>query len=149
MVASDVVVVDTSLVFKWLFEEDDSDLARDLAQHWADEGIQVAAPCLLTSELANALHRRVVKDKMTAGEVARSIENLLASTVELHHVPQLTRRSLELASQLEQDAVYDSLYLALAESLDCYLWTADNRFYRAAREHYENVRRLGDPVSPE
>ena len=57
---------------------------------------------------------------------------------------QLYQRSLELASQLGQGAIYDSLYLSLAESLDCELWTADARFHRAARERYRNLRLLAD-----
>ena len=56
----------------------------------------------------------------------------------------LIPRTLELASQLGQGAVYDSHYLALAESLDCELWTADERFQRAARERFPRVRLLAD-----
>lgn len=145
---SDVVVVDTSLAFKWLFNEKDSDRANALAEDWVTGGTRIAAPCLMPSELANALHRRVVAGELTVDEAARSLERLLSSTIELHHVPELTRRTLELASQLGQGAVYDSHYLALAESLDCELWTADARFFRAAQGSADNIRHLGDPVPP-
>lgn len=34
-------------------------------------------------------------------------------------------------------------YLALAEALDCELWTADERFYRAASSGHTRVRWIG------
>ena len=41
-------------------------------------------------------------------------------------------RALESATDLQQGAVYDAHYLALAEDFGCELWTADQRFHRAA-----------------
>ena len=46
-------------------------------------------------------------------------------------------------------ATYDAHYLALAESFDCELGTADERFYRAASPRVDNVRWLGEFVAPE
>ena len=64
--------------------------------------------------------------------------------VVLHETPNLHRRALELASRLKQGAVYDAHYLALAESLGCELWTADQRFYRAVSSSVDNVRWIGE-----
>ena len=44
---------------------------------------------------------------------------------------------------------YDAHYLALAESFGCELWTAAERFYRAASPSIDNVRWLGEFVAPE
>ena len=144
MAVTDVVVVDTSLVVKWLIDEDDYVPARALASEWLKQGTRVAAPHLLLAELTNALHRRVSRDELTVAEAAPLIETVLVGRLELHHDPQLYRRALDIASQLEQGASYDSLYLALAESLDCEYWTADNRFFRAARGRYPQIRLLTD-----
>lgn len=81
---------------------------------------------------------------MTIAEAAPLIESVLAGRLELHHDPQLYRRALDIASRLAQGASYDSLYLALAESLECDYWTADVRFYRAASPHYDNLRLLAE-----
>ena len=43
----------------------------------------------------------------------------------------------------------DAHYLALAESVNCELWTADERFYRAASPTVDNVRWVGDFSAPE
>ena len=49
-----------------------------------------------------------------------------------------------MASRFGQGAVYDAHYLALAESLGCELWTADQRFHRAVDTSVKNVKWLGD-----
>jgi hypothetical protein len=56
---------------------------------------------------------------------------------------QLHSRALELAGRLGQGATHDSHYLALAETLECDLWTADQRFRRAAGASVTRVRSIG------
>ena len=143
-----LVVVDASLAFKWLVQEEHSDKADALGRLWASQGTQRAAPDFMPVELANALHRRVVRSEISVDDAVRLIERLLASGLELHETPNLHGRALELASQLDQGAVYDAHYLALAETLDCELWTADGKFYRAARPVADNVRWIGELVAP-
>ena len=142
------VVVDASLAFKWLVREERSEQARALSRSWANEGIRTAAPHLMPVEVANALHRRVSRGELAVEDAARLLEYLLASGVELHETPNLHGRALELASHLRQGAVYDAHYLALAEALDCELWTADERFFRAAAAVAQNVRWVGEFVTP-
>ena len=138
------VVVDASLAVKWLVEEDDSDKAHAVLQSWVAQDITRIAPHLMPFEVANALHRRVLRGELNVGDSIRMIARLLASRLELHHSPGLHTRALELASQLNQGAAYDAHYLALAEEFGCDLWTADERFYKAASQGVSNVRFLGD-----
>ena len=72
------------------------------------------------------------------------VETLLSSGIELREIPQIHVRALELAGELGQGAVYDSHYMALAESLGCDLWTADERFFRAATRESFAVNWIGD-----
>ena len=143
------VVVDTSLAFKWLVEEEDSGQAIALVGHWNQEGAQMVAPHLMLAELANTLHRAVVEDDLPVPAAGSLIQQLAARDLQFYDAMSLYPRALTLASELQQGAVYDSLYLALAESLDCELWTADARFCRAARSQYPNVRLLTefDPLA--
>ena len=143
------VVVDASLAVKWLVEEDDSDKAHAALESWVAQDITRIAPHLLPFEVTNALHRRVVRGELNVADSIRMMARLLASRLELHEPPGLHIRALQLASQLNQNAAYDAHYLALAESFGCELWTADERFYRAASSSVDNVRWLGDFVAPE
>jgi predicted nucleic acid-binding protein len=143
------VVVDASLAFKWLVKEDRSDEARSVARSWEGRGVRTAAPHFMPVEVANALHRRVTESELSVEEAVELVEVLLASGIELHDPPDLYGRAIELASLLSQGAVYDAHYLALAETLDCELWTADEKFFRAASAASRNVRWIGELVAPE
>ncbi len=138
------VVVDASLAFKWLVRENNSDKALALARFWDSEGTRPLSPYLMPVEVANALHRRVVRKELTLRAAKRLMESFLASGIELRETPRLYGRALELADRLRQTAAYDAHYLALAESLDCDLWTADEKFYRAASPSTENVHWIGE-----
>ena len=144
-----LVVVDASLAIKWLVSEEHSDKSRAISRFWANEGIQAAAPYLMPVEVTNALHRRVVRGELTVEDTIRLLEHLLASGIELRDDPALHVRALQLASQLSQGAVYDAHYLALAETLGCDFWTADERFYRAAVSIASNVRWIGEFATQE
>ena len=139
-------VVDASLAIKWLAEEDDSDKAYALYLEWDASGVQIAAPHLMLAETVNALHRKVVDGKLAPQSMSGILENMDALGVRFYNLPNMHGRAWQLAEQLNQGAVYDSIYLALAERLDCELWTADRRFYRVARRFSNRIRRLGDFV---
>ena len=141
---SDHVVVDASVAVKWLVREPHSEEALELLTSWGESGLTLVAPHLLPAEVTNALHRRVVDGELTLSEASSQVELLLASGVQFQDAPGIHARALELANALEQGAVYDSHYLALAEELDCDLWTADRRFQRAVGTTSDRVRWIGE-----
>ena len=141
------VVVDASLAVKWLVREEHTDKALAILSAWHDEDVTLTAPYLLPFEVTNALHRIVLRGHLTVGDAARMISQLLSSRLELHQTAELHARALELATELQQGAVYDAHYLALAEDFGCELWTADQRFHRAA-EGAGNVHWIGDWAIP-
>ena len=139
-----LVVVDASLAVKWLVSEVDSQMAYGLARSWVQAGMQPVAPYLMPVEVANALHRRVLRKEITLEAAMRLLEGLLASGIELREPPGIHSKALELADQLRQNAAYDAHYLALAETLGCELWTADERLYRVATVFFPRVKWLGE-----
>ena len=145
---SGYVVVDASLAVKWLVREEDSPGAHAMLAVWDREEQQLAAPHLLRFEVTNALHRRVARGELAVHEAAALAEDLF-SDFDFDTTPHLHTRALELASELGQGAVYDSHYLALAESLGCELWTADERFYRAAGTVFDSVHSLSEVDAPD
>ncbi len=143
MGVSGFVVVDASLVVKWLVREDHTDKALAVLRSWHDEEVTPAAPYLLPFEVANALHRKVLRGELSVADSTRMIAQLLSSRLELHQTAELHARALELASEFQQGAVYDAHYLVLAEEFSCELWTADQKFYRAVNDRIPNVRWIG------
>lgn len=143
-------VVDASLAIKWLVEEEYSDVARALSSDWESSGVKTFAPAILMpAEVANALHRRVVRGELDLQTAARLLDDLLAFGIELVAPPEIHGAALSAASRIGQGAVYDSHYLALAERLDCELWTAVRRFYRSARRAFpDRIRWIGEAAAP-
>ena len=137
------VVVDASLATKWLVNEVHTDKAFALARSWARSGIQPMAPYLMPVEVANALHRRVTSGQVSLGVATRLLESPVDSGIELREPVGLHHKAVKLASRLRQGAVYDAHYLALAEILDCELWTADQRFYQTVSSVHQRARWLG------
>ena len=140
----DVVVIDASIAMKWLVMEEDSDKARTLGRSWRNDSVRLAAPHIILAEVANALYQRVRRDLVSVAYARGLLQRFALDGLEVHHTVSLYQRAIEIASQLSQGASYDSLYLALAESLDCEYWTADVRYFRAARQHFDNIRLLTD-----
>lgn len=132
------MVVDASLVVKWLVSEVDGDRAAQLLLEWARNGILIVAPIMILTEVSNALHKKVRNQEVSINDVRRLLEQLsdllLVDYIEMHE------RAIELASILGEQDAYDCHYLALAEHLDCEFWTADRAFYDAAHDDYPRVR---------
>ena len=143
------VVVDASMAVKWLVVEEHTQEANALARRWSAEGTQMVAPYYMRVEATNAIYKRMVRGESTLEAVAIGIEVLLSMAIEFRDVSGLHIRATQLASELRQGAVYDAHYLALAESLECELWTADQRFQRAASAAGRAVRWVGESVTPD
>lgn len=141
---SGYVVVDTSLACKWLVKEIHTAEANALGRVWNSQGTRIAAPYPLPVEVANVLHRKVRRGALTLPAAAQRMESLLSLGLELYHPTRLYSRALELASELRQGAAYDAHFLALAETLGCELWTADEISCRAASPVVRRVRRVAE-----
>jgi predicted nucleic acid-binding protein len=129
------LVVDTSVVMKWVVEEEDSARAQRLL------GLPLAAPDLIRAELGNALWKRVVLRKELIPLQAQ--RGLARASAALSLVPsaQFADRALALAIGLAHP-VYDCFFLALAEELDVRLVTADERFLQRLHRNAEGARAI-------
>ena len=140
------VVVDTSIVIKWVLEESDSDIAETLLAEWSSKGIVMLAPALLAYEVSNALYRKARKGEIPRERPKEALAEVLLTELELDF-PQdasLSMRAIELAERYNLPATYDAHYLALAEREDCELWTADLRLWNTIKGKLDRVRWLGD-----
>ena len=142
----EVVVVDASLATMWAIPEPFSARSLELAEEWAGNATGLLAPCLLISEVTNAVYKRVVRRELTLVEAQHALDIVLGFSIEIREEPGLAHRAMEWASRLRQPAAYDMQYLALAELNRCECWTGDQRFFRAARVTAPWVRWVGEPT---
>jgi len=135
------VVIDASVVVKWIFPERDaephSDRALELLGDIQAGRVEVVQPVHWLAEVA-AVTARLAPDFSR-----EAIGLLCAMELATHDEPETYFRACDLAADLEHH-VFDTLYHAVALSLaDGRLVTADERYWRKAR-HVGRVERLRD-----
>jgi len=140
------VVVDTSIAIKWAIKEDDSKPALALLNGWRDRGIVILAPALLAYEATNVLYQQVRKGKLPLTDARRALTEIIFDLVEFDFPENsdFNVRAMELGQQFGLPAAYDSHFLALAESKECELWTADTRLWMSTRGKLAWLHWLGD-----
>ncbi|HUF54178.1 MAG TPA: type II toxin-antitoxin system VapC family toxin [Dehalococcoidia bacterium] len=142
-----LICLDASVFLKLAVEEDDSEYFREV---WADtltKGTQFAAPTLMLYEIASTLRKKTVRGFLTESEAELTLEYLMMQPVEIVSSLPLHARALRLAAEFNRPNTYDAHYLALAEELDCELWTADKRLYNAVRDRFPLIRLPSQPLS--
>jgi predicted nucleic acid-binding protein len=121
------VVVDASIVVKWFIEEVHSNEAVRLLE----AKFRPHIPALLYSEVAQTIWKKVYLRHEIAAEDGREIlRDLMVIPLEVHAITPLLEQALEIALSTGR-TVYDSIYLALAVSLNTKLVTADRKLYNA------------------
>jgi len=143
---SSEVVVDASLVIKWVIHEEDSDKALSLLADWTAKNVVIYVPALLAYEVTNLLYRRTLRDEIDLPKAKEIFSRLMTSELSLYFSQEasLGLQALELAHQFHLPAIYDAYYLALAQSRKCDLWTADARLWAVVQGHVTWVHWLGD-----
>jgi len=145
-----MICVDASLAAKWVFGEELQQQAEALYQETIVAGERIVAPPLLPIEVTNIVRQRMRRAKqpgepiLSLAEARQHLERFLTFSVELRLPPGLHQRALELAHAHGLPAVYDAHYVALAQLLDCPLWTADRSLVGAVQEKLPFVRWIGD-----
>jgi predicted nucleic acid-binding protein len=114
-------------VLKWTFDEPDSHVATRLTK----PPFEPVVPDFLFAEVANGLWRQACRGHLpwpVAADAIKTLPRILRNVVP---VAGLTSRALQIARDLDHP-VYDCLYLALAQSLDLPMVTADERLIAKA-----------------
>lgn len=134
------VCVDASLILKCLTYEPDSEAAQAWLSTYGSQ--EMVAPWLLTVEVASVLRRKVRRGEVSSAEAEEAISLLAGMQIRLLADFELVQAAFEIAGELAQPSVYDTLYLAVAQREACELWTADTRFARAAAARFPFVRSI-------
>src|SRR5262245_24836628 len=125
-------VLDASVALKWVLPEPDSGKAIRLRDEY-NQGIhELLAPDIFTTEIANALAVAERQGRIKSGEAAIFFHDILRNAPAIHPTPPLLVRAMEISLSTRQ-AVYDCIYLALAEDVGCEMVTADDQFVRKLR----------------
>lgn len=140
-----MIVVDASLVVKWLVVEDQTEPAIAFLEAFSG---RVCGPDILAIEVAGAIVRRV-NDRSLSLPTGAAILTTWRAALEQNRVttiratPALIEQAGRLAIELGHP-IADCLYLALATELDCDLVTCDAKFQAKASSVYPRVQLLSE-----
>jgi predicted nucleic acid-binding protein len=128
--ASNLVVVDASLVIKALLPSVETTACQAVLAHFG--GAELVAPALWVYEVTSTLAKAVHFNQITPDEGRAALHQALDLGVQII-LPDETQSLLayQWTLKLQRAAAYDSFYLAIAEALGAHFWTADLRLYRA------------------
>lgn len=137
------MIVDASVAFKWIFMEEGSEAAQALLGR-----DNLKAPNLLLVELGNALWKKGMRGELGDRQAYAPQISIVSSFVSTQSEAGLIPRAIEMALSL-QHAIYDCVYLALAEQMDETLVTADEKFWSkvSASEFRDHVQLLKSSAS--
>ena len=139
-----IVCIDASLALKLVLDAVDSDIARLLWADWAKQQATLVAPVLWGYEVTSVIRNRTFRGKHPPALEAETVAALRKLPVQLLQPEGIFQRAWELAREFNRSAAYDAHYLALAEILDCPLWTADQRMYNVVHSRLNQVHWLGN-----
>lgn len=143
---SAVACIDASVAVKWVLREDQTDLAMDLLTRLANEDTDIVVPPHFAAEVANAVYRRLQRGLMDLDDALERVGQIEAIPTRIVATLGLTSRAFTLGHSSGRAAIYDALYLALAEALACEFWTADAALFSAGQQLGISTRLLADFV---
>jgi predicted nucleic acid-binding protein len=114
------IVIDTSVAVKWLFPDEQSDVADELLS--GEE--ELLAPELIYFEVGNVVWKRVVAGKVDYEHGADLLREFARIPLVTADIRSLSAIALQIAA-IHRRTFYDSAYLALAAVRGCKLVTAD------------------------
>ncbi len=138
-------ILDTSVVVKWFskYSEDDLETSLQIRQDILDGKYAVVVPTLMFYELANALR---YNPRFDAKDVNEALSSVIEMGFEVKGIEAGTMaRAVETAFKFHA-TVYDTYFLALSQTENKSLITADYRFVERMKG-FKNIIKLSDFVA--
>lgn len=130
-----MIVVDSSVVFKWLVHEESPDAsnASSLRNRFIYQEFKVVVPNLLLYEISNIFVWKTSLSPTDVENVWAKFKSLKLSFIE--PTVQFVEKCLNIA-QKYQLTIYDCSYIVLAQDYGCDMVTADKKLVRQVNLSY-------------
>jgi predicted nucleic acid-binding protein len=137
------VVIDSSVVAKWVLPEPDSSQAQQIMLDAAATGGQLVVLDLAYAEVASAIWKRHRQKLITLAEAESSLTALMRCPVVVQPSRDLLPEALALAVRYDR-AVYDALFVALVQKRGSRGVTADAPLFNAVTAAVPQLKLLRD-----
>jgi predicted nucleic acid-binding protein len=136
------VVVDASVAAKWAFPgEDLAEQADQLLEEYGHSAIRFIVPDIFWAELGNVAWKGVRQSRWSRSLAEQAISEIVGRGLPTVPTRTLLPQALAIACDYER-TLYDSLYVALAETTNSLLITADRKLANALAGSFA-IRWLG------
>ena len=136
-------VLDSSVAVKFVLPEVDSAKALRLLDGFEQGVHELIAPNIFLPEIANALASAERQNRIQSGQASLLLHDIILTAPRLVASTPLLPRAVEI-SIVSRQAVYDCIFLALAELELCEMVSADEVFVRKMQPNFPFLRRLAD-----
>ena len=139
-------VIDANIAIYTLMTTNQTQPALDLLAKFQAQRIGLYAPRLWVSEVVSGIHKYLHARLITSDIAEEALADIFELGVTLvDEIPAICKSASRWATRLNQMAVYDGFYLAVAEHLGIPFWTADKRLANSLKQMGINwVYSLGD-----
>ena len=120
------IIVDASVAIKWFIPE----IHAISAVRLLHQNLHLLAPELIFAEVGNILWKKWRRNELPLDTANAILNDFRALPLNTYKDETLLDIAWQIATQYQR-SVYDSLYLALAQSEGCLFVTADQAFYNA------------------
>ena len=134
-------VLDASVALSWVLPEALSAKAVRLRNDFRNQIHELIAPDIFAVEVANSLTRAERKKIIQPPQGTQRMLHVMRFPPDLHSFLPLLPRALAISSAMRV-AVYDCLYIALAEQEGCELVTADAKMVNALQKDFPFITSL-------
>jgi predicted nucleic acid-binding protein len=136
--------LDASVILKWyLTDETYGQKALDLLHKFITKELGILSPSLLEYEVINGLTIAQKRGRIKEENILTAIEGFFDLEIELKDLSYFYPRALHYCKAYHR-SIYDSSYLALAETEGTSLITADEGLYRAVKSDLKWVKWIGE-----
>jgi predicted nucleic acid-binding protein len=132
------LVIDSSVAVKWFIPEVYSIEARRILDEYQSGEITLLAPDLINAEIGNIIWKKHVLQGLDAADAQAVLDEFRALQFTFTPTSDLLDEAYKLAVRYRR-TVYDSLYLALSERLNCQCVTADEKLVNAVGSSVPNL----------
>ena len=137
------LVVDSSVVAKWILPEADSAKAQQLIGQAAARGERLIVLDLVFPEVANAIWKRHRQQLIDLSEARNLLTALVRSPVAVEPAVSLLASAFEIATKYDR-AVYDALFVALTRQRNVPGITADEPLFNTVHTDFPQIALLRD-----
>jgi len=135
------LILDASVSLRWVLPDSQSAAALKLRVEFQNQVHDLLAPDGFIGENANGLIKAERQKLIDLGSAAIHHADVMSTPPKFFSFPPFVPRAIMIASQTRA-GFYDCLYVALAESENCELVTADQRLIRNLQAFFPFIRSL-------